>query len=140
MQIFSPVSKPYHGVYIFLNDGKNNFRQQYFYPINGSYKAIAQDFDNDGDLDLATISFFADYKNHPEEGFVYLKNNGNFNFTPYSLDVTKYGRWLTMDAGDFDGDGKFDLMLGNFSLMDPVFKASIDWKLQPPFLVLKNIQ
>ena len=62
---FSPVSKPYHGVYIFLNDGKNNFRQQYFYPINGSYKAIAQDFDNDGDLDLATISFYADYKNHP---------------------------------------------------------------------------
>lgn len=137
---FSPVAKPYHGVYIYVNDGKNNFKLQYFYPINGCYKAIAKDFDNDGDLDLATISFFADYKSHPEEGFVYLKNNGNFNFTPYSLDAAKYGRWLTMDAGDFDGDGKIDLMLGNFSLMDPVFKATIDWKTQPPFLVLKNIQ
>jgi hypothetical protein len=45
-----------------------------------------------------------------------------------------------MDAGDFDGDGKPDLMLGNFSLMDPIFKAAIDWKYQPPFLLLKNIQ
>jgi hypothetical protein len=80
---YSPVLKPYHGVYIFLNDGKNNFTQSFFYPLNGCYKAIAKDFDNDGDLDLATISFFADYKNHPEEGFVYLKNNGNLNF--YSI-------------------------------------------------------
>ena len=144
---YSPVLKPYHGVYIFLNDGKNNFTQSFFYPLNGCYKAIAEDFDNDGDLDLATISFFADYKNHPEEGFVYLRNNGNpagresgLDFTAYSLNAAKYGRWLTMDAGDFDGDGKPDLMLGNFSLMDPIFKASIDWKQQPPFLLLKNIQ
>jgi hypothetical protein len=137
---FSPVLKPYHGVYIFLNDGKNNFTQKYFYPINGCYKAVAKDFDGDGDLDIATISFFADYKNHPEEGFVYLKNNGNFNFTPYTMDAVKYGRWLTMDVGDFDGDGKPDIMLGNFSLMDPIFKAGVDWKHQPPFLLLKNIQ
>jgi len=144
---YSPVLKPYHGIYIYLNDGKNNFTQGFFYPLNGCYKAVAKDFDNDGDLDIAAISFFADYKNHPEEGFVYLKNNGKaasgergLNFTAYSLNAIKYGRWLTMDAGDFDGDGKTDLMLGNFSLMDPIFKASVDWKQQPPFLLLKNIQ
>lgn len=137
---YSPVLKPYHGVYIFLNDGKNNFTQKYFYPINGCYKAIAKDFDGDGDLDIATIAFFADYKNQPEEGFVYLQNNGNFNFKPYSLNAAKYGRWLTMDAGDFDGDGKTDIMLGNFSLMDPLFKAAVDWKKQAPFLLLRNIQ
>ncbi len=137
---YSPVLKPYHGVYIFLNDGKNNFTQKYFYPVNGCYKAVAKDFDGDGDPDIATISFFADYKNHPEEGFIYFKNNGNFNFTPYSMDAAKYGRWLTMDVGDFDGDGKPDIMLGNFSLMDPIFKANVDWKNQPPFLLLKNIQ
>jgi len=137
---YSPVLKPYHGVYIFLNDGKNNFIQKYFYPINGCYKAIAKDFDNDGDLDIATISFFADYPHEPEEGFVYLKNKGNFNFQPYSLAATKLGRWLTMDAGDFDGDGKIDLMLGNFSLNFGKFKSSVDWVKQPPFLLLKNIQ
>ncbi|MBS1746711.1 MAG: VCBS repeat-containing protein [Bacteroidetes bacterium] len=137
---YSPVLKPYHGVYIFLNDGKNNFTQKYFYPINGCYKAIAKDFDNDGDLDIATISFFADYQHHPEEGFVFLKNNGNFNFTPYSLNAAKYGRWLTMDASDFDGDGKIDLVLGNFSIIPSKLHSKINWMQQPPFLVLKNIQ
>jgi hypothetical protein len=137
---YSVVLKPYHGVYIFLNDGKNNFYQKYFYPINGCYKAIARDFDNDGDLDIATISFFADYLNEPEEGFIYLKNEGDFKFQPYSLPEAENGRWLTMDAGDFDGDGKTDLMLGNFSVKGAMIKSSIDWKTQPPFLMLKNIQ
>lgn len=137
---YSPVLKPYHGVYIFLNDRKNNFTQKYFYPINGCYKAIAKDFDNDGDLDIATISFFADYANQPEEGFVYLRNNGDLKFEPYSLPAAKFGRWLTIDAGDYDGDGKIDLILGNFSLAGNMIKSPVDWTIQPPFLFLKNIQ
>lgn len=137
---YSPVLKPYHGVYIFLNDGRNQFTQKYFYSINGCYKAIARDFDNDGDLDIATIAFFADYKLHPEEGFVYLRNDGNYSFKPYSMEAIKNGRWLTMDAGDIDGDGKIDLVLGNFSVVPSLSKPQVDWTKQPPFLVLKNIQ
>src|SRR4029077_15370304 len=76
---FSPVLKPYHGVYIFMNDGNNNFKQKYFFPMYGCFKAIARDFDKDGDLDIAAISFFADYNNHPEESFVYLENKGGMD-------------------------------------------------------------
>ena len=79
----SRILKPYHGVYIFLNDGKNHFEQKYFFRMNGCYKAVARDFDGDGDLDIAAISFFADYANHPEEGFVYLENMGDLSFEPY---------------------------------------------------------
>ena len=82
---YSQVLKPYHGVYIFLNDGKNHFSQKFFYPIHGCYKAIARDFDGDGDLDIATISFFADYAHDPSEGFVYFENKGNWNFVPSTL-------------------------------------------------------
>ena len=136
---YSPVLKPYHGVYIFLNDKTNHFKQKYFFPINGCYKAIARDFDRDGDLDIATISFFAQYSKQPEESFVYLKNNGNFDFQPYSFPEAKLGRWLTMDAGDFDGDGKTDLILGNFSIGPTKEASTYDWKKGPPFLILKNI-
>ena len=136
---FSPVLKPYHGVYIFMNDKTNHFKQKYFFPINGCYKAIARDFDGDGNLDIATISFFADYAHQPEEGFVYLKNRGNFNFQPYSFPEANLGRWLTMDAGDIDGDGKPDIILGNFSIGPVMMKHPIDWKQSPPFIVLKNI-
>lgn len=135
---FSPVLKPYHGVYIFINDGKYNFKQKYFFHLNGCYKAIARDFDNDGDLDIAAISYFADFKNKPQEGFVYLKNTGDFKFSPYSLPQTRAGRWLTMDAGDLDGDGKIDLVLGNFSVAPNFTKSETDWKKGPAFLFLKN--
>jgi hypothetical protein len=142
---YSAVLKPYHGVYIFLNDGSNNFKQQYFFPIHGCYKAIARDYDGDGDLDIATISFFADYEHQPQESFVYLDNKGNlpvgqegYDFQPYSFPGASQGRWLTMDAGDIDGDGKIDLVLGDFSLGSSPDKANMNWAKSPPILLLKN--
>jgi len=144
---YSPVLKPYHGVYIFLNDGRNHFSQEYFFPIHGCYKAMARDFDGDGDLDIATISFFPDLDHQPEEGFIYLENlgethangrSGAMDFQPYSCAEAEGGKWLTMDAADLDGDGRMDIVLGNFSYFSSVTKAGVDFRKGPPFLLLKN--
>jgi len=132
---YSQIPKPYHGVYIYLNDGKNNFTQKFFYPINGCYKAIAKDFDGDGDLDIATVSEFPESKKS-WEAFVYLENKGNFNFQAYTLPLgTPFHNGMTMDAADIDGDGKADLLLGNgFVATDKNSQTR-----QPLFIVLKNI-
>jgi hypothetical protein len=125
--------KPYHGVYVFINNGKNVFSQQYFYPINGCIKAMTRDFDNDGDLDIAAIGFFTDNR-HPEEGFTFLKNNGNLNFDPYSLPLkTKFYKSTTMDIADLDSDEKPDIILGHGFIGT---KATDEIK--PLFIVLKN--
>lgn len=135
---YSPVLKPYHGVYLFLNDGRNKFRQVWFYPLNGCYKAIARDFDGDGEPDIATISFFADFVHQPQEGFVYFHNTGQLHFDPYTIPEAKLGRWITMAAGDVDGDGKQDLVLGNFSVGPTPKNASVNWKKGPLILYLHN--
>lgn len=54
---FSKMPEPYHGLRIYQNDdGRNHFTQAWFYPIYGATKAIAHDFDQDGDLDIAAIA------------------------------------------------------------------------------------
>lgn len=115
----SPILKNYHGIYIFLSDGQSSFKQAYFYQMNGAYKAIARDYDLDGDLDIAAISFFPDYRRYPEESFIYLKNMGNLKFEDYSFPETSKGRWMVMDAGDMDADGDIDLALGSFVYFIP---------------------
>ena len=129
---YSFTLKLYHGIYIFINDGSNHFKQQYFFPIHGCFRAMARDFDG------AAISFFVDYTNHPEVSFLYFENKGFLNFQPYSVPGTTSGRWLTMDAGDLDGDRKINLVLGNFSIAPSFVKGSIAWKEGPAFVVLKN--
>ncbi len=135
----SRIMKPYNGLYIFKNTGDWNLKQQWFYPINGCTKAIAADFDKDGDLDIATISFFADLKNNPQESFIYFEQKSPFNFIPHAIPVSKYGHWMTMDVADFNGDGKSDIILGNYAngfIIQSGFTPA--WEKNLPLIVLEN--
>jgi hypothetical protein len=136
---YSAVQKNYHGIRIYLNDGNDNFKEAWFYPLNGTSKAMARDFDNDGDLDIAAISFYDDLE-HPEQGFVYFSNQGNLNFEAFSTPEAASGKWLTMEAGDFDHDGDIDIVLGSYfqnvgELTKLVFKGVTSF---PQLLVLTN--
>ncbi|RYY27021.1 MAG: VCBS repeat-containing protein [Sphingobacteriaceae bacterium] len=136
---YSRILKPFHGVYIFLNTGNLKFKKSYFYPVNGCTKAIAADFDGDGDLDMASIAFFSNYKNNPNEGFIYFEQDKPLHFVPTSLPISKEGRWICMDVNDWNGDGKLDIGLGNFSLgFNNIEGFKPDWNLKTPMIVLEN--
>lgn len=136
---FSPILKPYHGLRIFLNKGNYEFEEAWFYPINGATQAVVKDFDEDGDLDIATIAFFADFEHNPSESFIYFERVEGLDFIPHSLPISEEGRWIVMDAGDLDGDGDTDIALGNFSI---AFMGKSDfkpaWDTQNPILLLVN--
>ena len=135
--------KPYNGVRLHLNDGKNNFNDAFFFPQYGAYRAVAADFDGDGDLDIASIAYFGKYDLSPNTGFVYLQQNKPMEFAAYTLPATRSGRWLTMDVGDIDLDGDLDIALGSYNVgpasgsIPPQFIEQ--WKKNPvPVLILKN--
>ncbi len=116
---YSIFPKPYHGVRIFINDGENQFEEKWFYPIYGATRVLANDYDLDGDIDLAVMAFFPSFDSVPEENFVYLenKNGEDFTFESSTFSEQLTGRLLVMDDGDFDQDGDVDIMLGSFVLI-----------------------
>jgi len=134
----SRIFKPYHGLYIFTNQGDWNFKQSYFYPINGCTKAIATDFDGDGDVDIATTALFADLNHKPNEGFIYFEQDKTMSFKPHAIPVNKYGRWMAIDTIS-KPNGRPDIVLGNYAtgmVIDPNLKPF--WNMQLPLIVLEN--
>jgi predicted nucleotidyltransferase len=109
------TQKPYHGMRISLNDGYGNFKEAFFYQLNGATRLVAEDFDQDNDIDIALVSTFPDYENHPEMAFIYLENLGDFNFKENIIEDVNFGRWFLLDKGDIDQDGDIDILISSFT-------------------------
>lgn len=137
---FPAVNKAAHGVYVFHRENTLDYRQTAFYPLPGAYAVRMFDADNDGDQDLACTAFFPDWQNHPDFGFVWMENTGKGMRYHYFPKLHTLGRWMVMDAGDADGDGDTDLMLGAFTMAtSPQPGLAEIWARQGvPFILLRN--
>ncbi len=135
---FTTVLKPYHGVYIFMNKGNFQFEKKEFYHQNGATKVIAKDFDNDGDIDLASIALFPDNDHRPLEGFIYFENKGDASFKQKSLKINDLGRWSVIDAADIDHDGDIDMVLGSHPVAKFPAGFNPKWKDGSGLVILRN--
>jgi hypothetical protein len=112
---YSIVTKPYHGVKIYINDGQNNYSEAWSFPMPGAQEARAVDFDKDGDLDIVAISYFPEFDRHHERSIIYFNNTGSLSFEPQLVPLAATGRWLVMETGDFDNDADIDVLIGSMS-------------------------
>lgn len=141
---YSYSLKPYHGIRIYLNDGTSHFEEAFFYPMYGATRVLARDFDEDGDVDLAVCAYFPDFEGGKEDAFVYLdhEDGTEFGFAGYQIESASLGRWITADAGDYDGDGDMDILLGSFTHTPTPVPMNIQqiWNTPeaPDLLLLRN--
>lgn len=141
---YSYELKPYHGIRIYLNDGQSHFEEAFFFPVYGATRVLAQDFDEDGDVDLAVCAYFPNFEGDPENAFVFLDHEDGtvFDFTSRRINSGSLGRWITADAGDYDGDGDVDILLGSFTHTPTPVPMNIQqvWNAPdaPDLLLLRN--
>ncbi len=142
---YEAILKSYHGIRILKGLGNLEFRQTLFYPVHGAYNAKPADYDGDGDLDLAVISFFPDYSDDAKESLMMLRNDSTKDsliFDGFTVNGYNMGRWNVMDNGDVNKDGRPDLMLASFVVQNPYTNqegTTEEWmKDSPMFVLLKN--
>lgn len=134
---YPPILKPHHGIRLYQRQGER-YQERFFLPLNGVYQATARDFDLDGDLDIAAVSFHPDFERHPQESFVLFIQEAPYEFRAFTIPQYGYSRWMRLQCFDWDADGDPDLLLSAFNAKTPDVpeRRARDWEMTGEALLL----
>jgi hypothetical protein len=117
--------KPFHGIRWLENQGDLSFRAHDLARLPGVHRALAADFDGDGDLDVVACAFVqfktaegtvrdaraADQARMPS--LVWLEQVAPGRYERHTLEQGAHH--VTLDVADYDGDGDPDIVTGHFA-------------------------
>jgi hypothetical protein len=113
------IVKPYHGIQWLENTGGYPFTAHTLAQMPGVHSAKAADIDGDGDLDVVAAALLAGGADVDETvlpALVWLEQTKPGAFVRHTIEMG-FPRHATLDVADIDGDGKVDIVAGNFSLL-----------------------
>ena len=137
----SPLLRPYHGVQWLENRGTYPFVCHRLASLYGAQRAVANDLDGDGDLDIVAVCFLPGnyYQSLCREkrldAIVILEQSAPGRFTRHSLETVTCDH-ATCDLGDYDADGKVDLVTGN--LMVPFGLTAVEDQPDAEWITLRK--
>ena len=107
--------RPYHGISWLENRGAYPFVPHELAALPGAHRAVAADLDGDGDQDVAVAAFLPD----PEgtrtamTSLGWLEQTRPGVFVRHAIEAGQLSH-AALDVADVDGDGRPDLLAGNF--------------------------
>jgi hypothetical protein len=128
------VLKPYHGVQWLENAGRFPFVHHPLTAMYGAMRAVAADFRGVGRHDIVAVSclppeLFPTRGKLNLDALVYLEQTAPGKFIRHALEKRTCDHF-TCVAGDLDGNGQVELVMGNFcwSRNRPIEDAVVVWK------------
>lgn len=111
----SDLIKPYHQIQWLENEGDLKFQHHPVGLMPGAHCAIANDIDQDGDLDLIASSFLPkvigiDREKVEYDSVVVFENDGSQSFSRHTLEKGNYSHAFVV-VEDFDADGDDDVVV-----------------------------